>query len=56
MAGNFTSFSTISQSYQDNDVWMDDLQLYILFNSMSVISGQWVDGNERLCAIESRLG
>ena len=27
---------------------MDDLQLYILFNSISVISGQWVKDNERL--------
>ena len=27
---------------------MDDLQFYILFNSISVISEQWV-GNERLC-------
>ena len=28
---------------------MDDLQLYALFNSISVISGQWVDDNKRLC-------
>ena len=29
---------------------MDDLQFYVLFNSISVISGQCVDDNERLCA------
>ena len=33
---------------------MDDL-LYILFNSVSVISGRWADDNERLCAMEPRL-
>ena len=35
--------------------WMDDLQFYILFNSISVISGRWEVGNERLCAMEVRL-
>ena len=35
--------------------WMDDLQFYVLFNSISVISGRWADGNERLCATEPRL-
>ena len=28
--------------------WMDDLRFYVLFNSISVISGQWVGDNERL--------
>ena len=31
---------------------MDDLLFYILFNSISVVSGQWTDDNERLCAME----
>ena len=31
---------------------MDDLRLYVLFNSISVISGRWPDDNERLCAME----
>ena len=31
---------------------MDDLRLYILFNSISVISGRCLDDNERLCAME----
>ena len=35
--------------------WMDDLQFYVLFNSISVISGRWADDNERLCAMEPRL-
>ena len=34
---------------------MDDLQYYVLFNSFSVISGQWGDDNERLCAMEPCL-
>ena len=39
--------------------WMDDLRFYvllnILLNSISVISGQWADNNEWLCAVEPRL-
>ena len=31
---------------------MDDLGFYILSNSISVISGEWVGDNERLCAME----
>ena len=34
------------------DGWMDDLRFNVPFNSISVISGQWVDDNERLCAME----
>ena len=37
------------------DGWMDDLRFYVLFNSVSVISGRWADDNERLCAMEPRL-
>ena len=37
---------------QNSDGWTDDLRFYVLFNSISVISGQWVDDNERLCAME----
>ena len=36
-------------------VEMDDVRFYILFNSISVISGQWVGDNERLCALEPRV-
>ena len=32
----------------------NDLRFYLLFNSVSVISGRWADDNERLCAIEPR--
>ena len=35
--------------------WIDYLQFYILFNSISVIPGPWADDNERLCAMESYL-
>ena len=35
--------------------WMDDLRFYVLFNSVSVISGRWADDNERVCAMEPRL-
>ena len=31
---------------------MDDLQFYVLFNSISVISRWWVGDNERLCSME----
>ena len=27
--------------------WKDDLQFYILLNSISVISGRWADDNEK---------
>ena len=35
--------------------WMDDLQFYVLFNSISVILRRWDVDNERLCAMELRL-
>ena len=35
--------------------WMNDLGFYVLFNSISVITGQWADDNEWLCAMESYL-
>ena len=35
--------------------WMDDLRFYVLFNSISVISGQWEVHNERLYAMELSL-
>ena len=35
--------------------WMDDLRFYVLFNSVSIISGRWEVDNERLCAMELRL-
>ena len=31
---------------------VDDLRFYFLFNSISVISGQCLDDNERLCAMK----
>ena len=34
---------------------MDNLRFYVLFNSISVISGPWLGDNERLCAMEPRL-
>ena len=33
--------------------WMDDLRFYVLFNSISVISGRWKDYDKRLCAMET---
>ena len=35
---------------------MDDLRIYIFFNSISVISGQWADDNERMRAMEPAYG
>ena len=37
------------------DGWLIYLRFYVLFNSISVISGQWADDNERLCAMEPHL-
>ena len=37
------------------DKWMDDLRFYALFNSISVVSGQWEGDNEKLCAMEPCL-
>ena len=37
------------------DGWMDDMQFYVLFNSISVISGRWKVDNERLCSMKLRL-
>ena len=34
---------------------MDDLRFYVLFNSVSVISGRCSDDDERLCAMELRF-
>ena len=32
------------------EAWMDDLRFYVLFNSISVISGRLEVDNDRLCA------
>ena len=37
------------------DGWMDDMQFYVLFNSISVISGLQKVDNESLCAVELHL-
>ena len=51
----FLSFSLSLGNGRISKGWMDDLRFYVLFNSISVISGQWEDNNERLCAMELRL-
>ena len=33
---------------------MDDMRLYVLSSSISVMSGRWDVDNERLCAMEHR--
>ena len=35
--------------------WMDDLQFYVVSNSISVISDRWAIDDKRLCATEARL-
>ena len=35
--------------------WMDDFSIHILFIIISVISGHWMGGNERLCVVEFRF-
>ena len=32
--------------------WMDELRFYVIFNSISVVSGRWLADNEMLCAME----
>ena len=54
--GNVSKPYSLIRRYSEMDGWMDDLYFYILFNSISVISGQWVDGNERLCAVQPVYG
>ena len=34
---------------------MGDWRFYVHFNSISIVSGRWLDDNERLCAMEPRL-
>ena len=34
--------------------WMDNPQIYVLFNNISVIPPECLDDNERLCAMEHR--
>ena len=48
---NFSLFVQISL----RDGWLDDMQFYVLFISISVISGRWEVDNERLYAMELRL-
>ena len=40
---------------EPSDGWMDDLQFYVLFNSVSVISGRRDVDNERLCTMEHHI-
>ena len=35
---------------------MDELRFYIVFNSISIISGRWEDDIDRMVAMEPRLG
>ena len=50
------SLPDILQFYQTKSKkgWIDDIQFYVLFNSISDISGRWKVDNERLCAMEQR--
>ena len=45
----------IPKLFEVNDLWMDVMRFYVLFNSISVISGLLECDNEGLCAMESRL-
>ena len=49
------SCGNICQGTRLRDGWIDDMQFYVLFNNISVISGRWVDDHEMLCAMEPRL-
>ena len=43
------------QNHQERDGWIDDLQFYVLFNSILIASERRADNNERLYAMEPRL-
>ena len=47
--------SKINRKAIIKDRWMDALRFYVLFNSVSLISGRWKVDNERMCAMELRL-
>ena len=51
--GSHVYVDHMNRPYKDG--WMDDLQFYVLFNSISVILGRCLDDNERLCAMELRV-
>ena len=38
------------------DGWMDGLGLYVLFNSISVILGEWKGEHKGLCTMNRHLG
>ena len=54
MAPRTAAMDTV-RSCLGGGVWMDDMRFYVLFNSVSVISGRWEVDNERLCAMELPL-
>ena len=46
----------IKESWNMSFGWMmDDMQVYVLLNSISIISGRCKVDNERLCATELHL-
>ena len=47
--------SCLTNLLETCDGWMDDLRFYVLFNSISDISGRCSDDNERLYAMELHL-
>ena len=44
-----------NRSSMQKNIYKVDLRFYVLFNSISFISGRRTDDNERLCAMELRL-
>ena len=47
--------ANIYQAWKARDLkdgWIDGLRFYVLFSSVSVISGRCTDDNGRLCAME----
>ena len=54
---NMVSFvnSVVSQVFNAIHCgWSVDVRFYVLFSGFSVIAGQWMVANERLCTMESR--
>ena len=47
----FLCYRNFSKKKLRSQGWMDDSRCYVIFNSISVVSGRWLDDSEGLCAI-----
>ena len=55
MSGPRLSRKCLKFTVEQADEWLDDMRVYLIFNSISVISGQWIGDNEMLYALKPLL-